>query len=249
MAVSSAADGHAATADGSAGDPAVTVDLLILAGGRGERLGGQDKAALEVGGRSLLDRVLEGAGDLGGDVVVVGDTPVPAGVLRTLEDPPDGGPVAGIAAGLAALDAAAASGTSSAPPDPEPRAPVPAASPAARPGWVAVVAVDQPGAAAALAALRAALPEVPPEADAVSHEDGTGHRQWLLALYRRPALEAALHALPSPRGVSVRRLVADLPWHVVRRGAEHLGDVDTWDDAATWEDRLAAPDDPRPREG
>ena len=107
MAVSSAADGHAATADGSAGDPAVTVDLLILAGGRGERLGGQDKAALEVGGRSLLDRVLEGAGDLGGDVVVVGDTPVPAGVLRTLEDPPDGGPVAGIATGLAALDAAA----------------------------------------------------------------------------------------------------------------------------------------------
>lgn len=248
MAVSPAADGHAGTADGpaggdtggadgSAGDAAVSVDLLILAGGRGERLGGQDKAALELRGRSLLDRVLEGAGDLGGSVVVVGDTPVPAGVLRTLEDPPDGGPVAGIAAGLAALEAAASSAPSSS-------ARSLTSSSETRPGWVAVVAVDQPGAAPALAALRAALSEVPPEDDAVSHEDSTGHRQWLLAIYRRPALEAALRALPSPRGVSVRRLVADLRWHVVERGTEHLGDVDTWADAASWEDRLTPPGNP-----
>lgn len=201
------------------------MDLLVLAGGRGQRLGGQDKAALEVAGRSLLDRVLEGAHQLGGSVVVVGDTPVPAGVLRTLEDPPDGGPVAGIAAGLAALRRTGEDVVE-------------------RPGaaWVAVVAVDQPGAAAALATLRSALPGVPPTADAVSHEDGTGHRQWLLALYRRPALEGALARLPSPRDTSVRRLVAGLTWQVVGRGTEHLGDVDTWDDAAGWEARLAAPD-------
>lgn len=205
----------------------VRVDLLILAGGRGERLGGQDKAALEVGGRTLLDRVLEGAEQLGGSVVVVGDTPVPDGVARTLEDPPDGGPVAGIAAGLVALDAAdAGDGRGAAGGDARPAA------------WVAVVAVDQPGAAQALAVLRTALPGLSVSVDAVSHEDDGGHRQWLLALYRRPALEAALRRLESPRGVSVRRLVADLRWHVVEGGTEHVGDVDTWEDASRWEGRL-----------
>lgn len=188
------------------------VDLLILAGGRGERLGGQDKAALQIGGRSLLDRVLEAAPALGGRVVVVGDTPVPDGTARTLEDPPGGGPVAGIAAGLEEL------------------------SPASP--WVAVVAVDQPGAARALTALRAALAQVRAEVDAVSHVDAEGHRQWLLALYRRPALEAALAALGGERHTSVRRLVADLRWQTVDRGAEHVGDVDTWDDARRWEQRL-----------
>ena len=83
------------------------VDLVILAGGRGSRLGGQDKAALVVGGRSLVERLLRDV-DLGGTVVVVGRTPLPPApdgrtVLQTLEDPPDGGPVAGIAAGLDAL--------------------------------------------------------------------------------------------------------------------------------------------------
>src|SRR5699024_8033051 len=53
------------------------VDLVILAGGRGSRLGGQDKAALVVGGRSLVERLLQDV-DLGGVVVVVGHTPLPA---------------------------------------------------------------------------------------------------------------------------------------------------------------------------
>lgn len=191
-----------------------TVDLLVLAGGRGARLGGRDKAALTVAGRPLLDRVLDAAPVLGGRVVVVGDTVVPDGVLRTLEDPPDGGPVAGIAAGLAALGAGAP--------------------------WVAVVAVDQPGAAAALEALVGAVAEVGVDVDAVSHEDAEGHRQWLLALYRREALEGALTGLGEARHTSVRRLVADLRWRTVTAGAEHVGDVDTWADAEGWERRLGS---------
>lgn len=189
-----------------------TVDLLVLAGGRGERLGGRDKAALEIGGHSLLERVLEAVPLLGGRVVVVGDTPVPDGVARTLEDPPDGGPVAGIAAGLDTLTSSAS--------------------------WVAVVAVDQPGAARALEALQAELPSLSAAVDAVSHQDAEGHRQWLLAVYRRPALETALAALADVRHTSVRRLVEDLRWHVLARGAEHVGDLDTWEDAQGWERRL-----------
>lgn len=188
------------------------VDLLVLAGGRAERLGGADKAALVVGGRSLLDRVLDV--ELGGRVVVVGDTPVPDGVVRTVEDPPGGGPVAGIAAGLLALDALAA---------PHP------------PAWVAICAVDQPGAAAALAALRTELPRVGEFVEALCHVDDTGHLQWLLAIYRRHALDAALERVGEARHTSVRAVVADLHWREVDAGREHLGDVDTWDDLRRWD--------------
>ena len=186
------------------------VDLVILAGGRGERLGGRDKAALEIGGSSLLSRILAGVGPagtepLGGRVVVVGETPVPDGILQTLEDPPDGGPVAGIAAGLDSLPAADVSG-----PGPH--------------EWVAVVAVDQPGAAKALSVMRDLLPDLAEGVDALSQVDEEGHRQWLLACYRRSSLERALAALDSVREASVRRLVDGLTWHEVRAGEEYVGD-------------------------
>lgn len=197
------------------------VDLLILAGGRGTRLGGQDKAALVVGGRTLVERLLQDA-DLGGRVVVVGRTPLPPApdgraVLQTLEDPPDGGPVAGIAAGLHALGEGSTQ-------------------------WVAVAAVDQPEAARALAALVAELPRVVEGVEALSPVDSTGHRQWLLAIYRRTALAAALAALPDVRDTSVRRLVSDLRWHEVDVEARHLGDVDTWEDVEDWARRVAHDD-------
>ncbi|HSP59759.1 MAG TPA: hypothetical protein VLO09_01740, partial [Ornithinimicrobium sp.] len=113
--------------------------------------------------------------------------------------------------------------------------------------WVAVVAVDQPGAARALVALHTVLEELgagpvggPEGVDALAHTDPTGHRQWLLALYRRDSLAAALARLPDVRDVSVRRLVADLRWHEVGPGSEHVGDVDTWADLAGWERRLGS---------
>ena len=222
------------------------VDLVVLAGGRGERLGGADKAALLVDGRTLLERVLDV--DLGGRVVVVGDTPVPDGVHRTLEDPPGGGPVAGIAAGLDLLDdigpagppAAAVPGGAWTRDPAGAAAAVPGGAPPPHPApaaWVAVCAVDQPAAAAALAVIRDTLPEVGATVDALCPVDGQGRRQWLLAVYRRAALRAALQRVGQVRHAAMRTLVADLSWHDVAVGREHLGDVDTWEDLRRWERR------------
>src|SRR5262247_3408692 len=48
----------------------VGYDVIVLAGGGGRRLGGLDKAALQVGNRSLLDRVLDACGRADRIVVV-----------------------------------------------------------------------------------------------------------------------------------------------------------------------------------
>jgi GTP:adenosylcobinamide-phosphate guanylyltransferase len=45
---------------------------IVLAGGRGTRLGGRDKAAVEVAGRSLLERALSAVAGAA-TVVVFGD--------------------------------------------------------------------------------------------------------------------------------------------------------------------------------
>ncbi len=81
----------------------MTWAAVILTGGTASRLGGLDKAGLELAGRSLLDRAV--AAVAGADeVVVVGPaTGLPSDVLVTREDPAGGGPLAGVAAGVAAL--------------------------------------------------------------------------------------------------------------------------------------------------
>jgi molybdopterin-guanine dinucleotide biosynthesis protein A len=80
-------------------------DAVILAGGAGRRLGGVDKAAIEVGGISTLQRAL-GAVTAAQRVVVVGPRrPAPERVIWTREDPPGSGPAAAIAAGMKATSA------------------------------------------------------------------------------------------------------------------------------------------------
>ena len=78
-------------------------DAVVLAGGRATRLGGADKAAVEVAGATLLDRALTAVS--GADrVVVVGEQrPTSRPVLWTREEPAYGGPVAAAYAGLDAL--------------------------------------------------------------------------------------------------------------------------------------------------
>lgn len=137
------------------GDAGVAAAAVILAGGRGSRLGGVRKADLVVGGRRLLDVVLDACAGCA-PVVVVGeaDLVVPPGVLRTREDPPFSGPASGLAAGLAAARTAAeGSGT--------------------MPGWVLCLGCDQPGAPGVVPALIEAAVTAPPEVDAISARAST----------------------------------------------------------------------------
>lgn len=75
-------------------------DAIVLAGGRGARLGMPAKPQVVLHGRTLLSRVLEAVEDAAVRIVVGPDQEVPAGVLVLQEDPPYGGPVAALAAGL-----------------------------------------------------------------------------------------------------------------------------------------------------
>ncbi|MFC5929247.1 molybdenum cofactor guanylyltransferase [Cryobacterium melibiosiphilum] len=198
------------------------VDLIVLAGGRGSRLGGALKPAVEVAGRSLLSRVLDARPFARHTVVVGPESARPGGAssarpadasatIWTLEDPPFGGPVAGIAAGLAAL---------------------PAPHPA---DWILLLACDLPWAADAaprlIEAARAA--DLPPTVDGLHLIDETGHAQWLVAIYRGRQLAASVARLGSDvRGASMRALLGGLELRALPDLAGSSRDVDTWQDVA-----------------
>ena len=65
---------------------------VILTGGTGVRLGGVDKASIEIAGQTLLEHALT-ATAVADEVVVVGpQVPTSRPVTWTREDPPGGGP-------------------------------------------------------------------------------------------------------------------------------------------------------------
>lgn len=211
------------------------LDVVLLAGGRGARLGGICKAEMHLGGRRLLDRALDAVhaqlprvATLGA-IVVVGDVEVPHGVRRTREDPPFGGPVAGLAAGVDALPGS----TDGGPAD-----------------WCLVLACDvaEPalglnllGQAVHAAAQSAAAPLA--GGDGFWLVDQQARPQWLFASYRR---EALLRVLTGPlRDRSVRTTLGSLHCIGIPVDAAAAADIDTWADVRRWERRhqTAAPDD------
>ncbi len=186
-----------------------TFDAVVLAGGEGRRLGGVSKPDVIVAGRRMLDRVLDAVRHAH-DVVVVGPASVVGpGVRSTLEDPPSGGPAAGIGAGLAALGA---------------EGDVP----------VVVLACDAPLVGTALPTLLAAL-ATHADADGATLVAADGHRQPLAAVYRRPALRAALDARAADGGLhgcSMRRLLEPMRLVDVADTTGAARDGDTWDAVA-----------------
>ena len=90
--------------------PAHLFDAVVLAGGRGTRLGGADKPGLIVGDQTLLGSVVSAVTSAGADrIVVVGpERPGAGGRIRyAREDPPGRGPVAALACGLEQVSAPA----------------------------------------------------------------------------------------------------------------------------------------------
>ncbi len=148
--------GHEGATTGSFG-------LIVLAGGRGSRLGGQDKPGLVVGDRTLVGSVVAAGRAAGArQVIVVGpERPGLDGVSFVREDPPGAGPVPALRRGLAE----------------------------ASPPWVAVLAADLPflrgGHIAAL--LRAAEGR-----NGAVLADDSGRPQWLAGCWRTEALHGAL---------------------------------------------------------
>jgi molybdopterin-guanine dinucleotide biosynthesis protein A len=184
-------------------------DAIVLAGGRGRRLGGADKAALQVGTRSLLDRSLDAVRDAAQIVVVGPDRDLPDGVLGTCEDPPGGGPVAGIAAALTAV-----------------RSPL-----------VVVLACDMPFVTDhAVERLVATAGET--GTDGALLVDPAGRRQFLAAVYNVPALRRAIRAVGRPQGAAMREVVRRLTITEVSADPEVTLDCDTWEDVERSRDLL-----------
>lgn len=229
-AVAGASGDTASGGPDSAGDPGGpggvggpgALDVLVLAGGTGRRLSGASKPDVVARGARLLDHVLNGVAAMrsrlgGGRTVVVAPAgvEVPDGVLRALEDPPFGGPVAGIAAGLARLSA-------------EPGGPAPR---------TAVLTCDAPESWRVLPPLVRALGAAPGGCAGVCALDGD-HMQYLLGVYRTMRLHEAVAPGGGPlRDVSVRRVLGRLGVRAVGLGglAAAARDLDTWDEVRAWD--------------
>jgi molybdopterin-guanine dinucleotide biosynthesis protein A len=178
---------------------------IVLSGGASTRMG-QDKATIDLAGKSLLDRTIEGIPD---DVPIIVSGPVVTlerdGVRFVREDPPGGGPVAGVDAALGLV-----------------QTPV-----------VVVLAADLPFAGTAPEQLAAALLSADNHGDddvdssddrsddddddderlpldGLMWADADGRHQMLCAAYRTPALRDAIAANGSPHGASMRSVVARL---------------------------------------
>lgn len=169
---------------GAGVDPAF--DAVILAGGRGSRMGGPAKPLHKLAGWPMLDHVLL-ACSAASRQIVVGASRIGIGEpLFCREQPAGAGPVAAISAGLRHV-----------------QQPV-----------VLVLAADLPFIAGALGPLRALL--AGGSAEAVALVEPTGRVNYLAAAWRTAALYAALDRVGEPAGRPVRALydsveVAHLP--------------------------------------
>ncbi|OKL48341.1 hypothetical protein BSR28_01155 [Boudabousia liubingyangii] len=202
--------------DGSAAGLAV----ILLAGGTAKRLGGVSKPGLQVGSRRMVDYSLELLQQRfpGARLVVVApdSLDLPAGVPSTLEDPPFGGPAAGVSAGFEFFKAGEQ-----------------------LPRWVAVLPVDAPYGVLALEDLVAATRQA---ADDASSEAAFSEGAWpawqaVVGEQHYPTIMlmpwqsmADLFKAGPVRDISLRRLWSDLEVTAVPVSAADAFDIDTPED-------------------
>lgn len=178
----------------------VSVDAILLAGGRGSRVGGAVKPLFEVDGSTLLRSAVAAVRRQGAARVIVAapvlDDGLDARWVR--EDPPFGGPVAGILAALAEVDAEE----------------------------TYVIACDLPTVDAAVELLCAPLPA---DADGACLDDGRRQwliGRYRTAALRRVASTLP----DGGRDASMRALLGGLTVTTVAVDAALTHDIDTWDD-------------------
>ncbi|GAA4479727.1 hypothetical protein GCM10023094_25280 [Rhodococcus olei] len=154
-------------------------DAIVLAGGSGSRMGGVDKPALEVHGRSMLTTALAAVAGAAATVVVGPRRPELDSTIRQVQESPRGsGPVSALAAGLREAGGSAV---------------------------VAVLAADLPTLTAdAVDRLRDTLRG---GTDAAFAIDETGRVQFLLGVWRRDVLAARLAALDGLSNQAMKSLV------------------------------------------
>ena len=161
---------------GTPTDPAF--DAVILAGGRGNRMGGPGKPLRKLAGWPMLDHVLL-ACSAASRQIVVGPGRIGIGSpLFCREQPAGSGPVAAISAGLRHV-----------------RQPV-----------VLVLAADLPFVAPALGPLRSLLASTQTGLAAAALVEPSGQVNHLAAAWRTAALYAALDRVGEPAGRPVRAL-------------------------------------------
>ncbi|WP_084528724.1 NTP transferase domain-containing protein [Nocardia crassostreae] len=195
-----------------------TVDAIVLAGGRASRMGGVDKPAIMVGGQSMLDAALTAVAECARTVVVGPHRPeLPPEIRQAQEIPSGAGPVAAIAAGLHTLSGCE----------------FPA-------GLIVVLAADMPFLTARTVG-ELLLHAKESGSDAVFSADASGRPQYLVGVWRRSALTAALNNLDSLVNRPMKALV---PVDTVMVPLAGVDDCDTPDDvrhARAAAGRAAAP--------
>lgn len=182
----------------------VHFDAVILAGGRGSRLGGVDKASIELQGERLVDRVARAASAAGAArTIVVGPNHTrTSGGLSVREDPPFQGPLAATAAGLQHVEAP----------------------------WVMLLACDLVDPTAACQLLVHAA-STGPLRDGVMLEDPEGRAQWLAGVYSTARMREALAKIgPQLSDLPIRTLFTDCTIRRVPAESPVTQDIDDQED-------------------
>lgn len=177
---------------------------VVLAGGTAARMDGVDKSAVELGGRTLLAHAVDAFRDADEVVVVGPSVPTERPVTFVVEDPPRGGPVAGLLTGVDALL----------------HRPRPVGL------LVGVLAVDMPRVTpATLRRLRAAAAG----RDGAFLVGADGRRQ-LAGVLDAARLAAVRPDVAGQHGMALHRLLAPLDLADVAATGDEATDVDTWAD-------------------
>lgn len=178
----------------------MTVDAILLAGGRGTRVDGAVKPLFEVGGATLLSAAVTAVRRAGAQRVIVVAPVLDAAldVTWVREDPPFGGPVAAIVAALRDVDA----------------------------DDLFVLACDTIAPVDVMSRLAAPLP---PGVDGACLDDGR-RQWLMGRYRSAAVREAASALPAAGRDASMRALLGGLEIASIRVDADLTRDVDTWDD-------------------